>query len=101
MSHVEFKKCSCRPVYFRGQGPSFDAGDRDLTLSFFADESSRIVARHGFHLRRCYIMGEVGGAERTDETQSLKKGTLWMKTLILISQDTVSSTKGAGLIFCI
>ena len=24
MSHVEFKKCSCRPFGFRGQGPSTD-----------------------------------------------------------------------------
>ena len=41
MLHVEFKKCSCRPVEFNGQGPLYkDPGAKSMGSSFaFTDES--------------------------------------------------------------
>ena len=52
MSHVDLKKCQCRPVEFKGQGPHYWA----LVTESDKDDVSGDVTSHGNALCVCDVV---------------------------------------------
>ena len=61
MSHVEFRKVSCRPVDFRGQGPfwRFAHLKVDNNNDVLTDTLPVLASVHGLYLTVCIIWPEI------------------------------------------